>query len=87
MQTEALEGEKVNRSDGEAVRTAKRKMVDRQFRKLFHRSLKVAMGRWRDICNEKRTSEESFKRQIVQYRRRLLRQAFDEYLAFYKKAT
>ena len=50
MQNEALEGEKHLRKLDEQVRTSKRRMVDKTFRKLFYRKVASAMGRWRDIC-------------------------------------
>ena len=85
MQTEALVEEKSLRVHAEAVRTSKRKMVDKTFRKLFYRQLAVAIGRWKDICNMRTGQESKAELVIKRMRNRYLRQAFDLYLAFYRR--
>jgi hypothetical protein len=53
LQNEVLEGAKAERVRDEAVRTSKRRTVDKTFRKLFYRRLSTALGRWRGICHFK----------------------------------
>lgn len=85
MQNEALEGEKRLRIHAEQVRTSKRRMVDKTFRKLFYRKVATAMGRWRDICGFHQDKEDRAALVIKRLRKRLIRQAFDMYLAFYRE--
>ena len=83
---EALEGEKQNRAKDEMVRSSQRKMVDKTFKKLFYRKVAVALGRWKDICNEKKVQEDQALFVLKKMRSRFLRQAFDRYLEFLHKA-
>ena len=73
MQNEALEGEKNLRVQAEAVRTSKRRMVDKTFKKLFYRRLSVAMGRWRDIIGLRQSQEDRAALVIKRMRTRFLR--------------
>jgi|DEB0MinimDraft_12_1074336.scaffolds.fasta_scaffold03314_2 hypothetical protein len=85
-QLEALDGEKQLRVQAEAVKSSQRRMVDKTFRKLFYRRLAVALGRWKDICNDRSNKEDNIKFMIKRMRFRFLRQSFDRYLAFLKKS-
>ena len=73
MQMEALEGEKQLRVHAEAVRTTKRKTVDKTFRKLFYRRLAVALGRWRDTIGLRQGQEARAELVIKRMRIRFLR--------------
>ena len=86
LTNEALEGEKQLRIIDEGVRSSKRKMVDKTFRKLFFRKLALAMGRWKDICKFRGQQEDMTSLVIKRMRNRFLRQSFDLYLQFYKKS-
>ena len=84
LQNEVLEGEKQLRIQAEAVRTSKRRTVDKTFRKLFYRRLSVAMGRWRGICHFRQGQEDRAALVVKRMRQRFVRQAFDRYLEFFK---
>ena len=85
MQNEAIEGEKRLRQLDEQVRTSKRRMVDKTFRKLQNRQLATALYRWRGICHYRSHQEDRAALVIKRLRKRLLRQAFDTYIGFYRE--
>lgn len=73
MQSEALEGEKNLRIQAEAVRSSKKRMVDKTFKKLFFRRLSLALGRWRDIIGLRVRQENCAELVIKRMRTRFLK--------------
>lgn len=83
---EALNEEKKLRVKEEGVRTSKRRMVDKTFKKLFYRNLQNSIDRWKDVCNEKSSKEDNAGYVIKRMRNRFLRQAFDRYVEFNRRS-
>ena len=73
LQNEVLEAVKAERAMDEAVRTSKRRTVDKTFRKLFYRRLSTALGRWRGICHFKQGQEDRAALVVKRMRKRFLR--------------
>ena len=73
LQQEAEEGERNLRVHAEAVRTSKRRTVDKTFRKLFQRRQRSAICRWRDMCGLRQEQEGRAALVIKRLRNRLVR--------------
>ena len=79
-----MQNEKELRHNEEFIRTTKRRLTDKIVRKLYYRQLSVAMGKWEGICKTKNIQEGQFLRSAMHMRKRNLREAFNNYLVFYK---
>lgn len=83
---ESILEEKKIKAKMEANSTAKRKMVDKTFRKLYLRRQQYALNVWRDKVNLFNGKETEISLVIKKMRNRFLRQAFDKYLHFFRKS-
>lgn len=83
---EALSEEKQIRQKIEGVKSIQRKVTEKTFKKLFYRKLQYAINRWKDICVDKNDKEARAAYLCKKMRQRLLRDAFERYLWFFKKS-
>jgi hypothetical protein len=81
---EALSQDKLIRNNVEKDKTLKRRIIDKNFRKLLFRRLREAMVRWRGIVNNTKCQQDQVGSVVIKRMRcRLLKQAFDRYKEFY----
>ena len=58
--------------------------MDKTIRKLYYRQLSVAIAKWQCIVQLDNTQKDQYQRIVSRMRKRFLRDAFDNYLWFFK---
>jgi hypothetical protein len=61
-------------------------MVDKTFKNLYLRQVRNCLFRWKDICVTKQEQEAATESITKKLRRRLMKQAFEIYVAFLRKS-
>lgn len=83
---EALKNEQDIQWREDQIRSLKRRLIDKTFRKLLFKRQMLAMKRWKRTCNLRGSQEDQAAFVIKKLRMRFINDAFSRYIRFYKES-
>ena len=83
---DALKNEQNIQWREDQIRSLKRRLIDKTFRKLFFKRQMLAMKKWKRTCNLRGSQEQQAAFVIKKLRMRFLNDSFSRYIRFYRKS-